>query len=341
MPPSGTRLHDRLLRRWYLTLLGVLATIGLCVLALLLVPIKYQAQANILLTPPFNALSAKNINAGTTNTNPYFSLAGLQPLADVVGRSMTTGSTVAQLKHRGLTGTYTVLRDQTTDGPILIVTVNGSTAPRALANLRLVLGTATPALDALQAKNSVPLQDQITIQVISFPTKASTVIKSRLRALVVAGAAGLIGTALVVSGIDELLLRRRRRGAGAKGDEADDRAAGAEQDRPTDAGQQTVVVWPDIPPTAVRSDPELHSPDGTEPDSADTQLFVTKHPVGRANGEEVVRRRDAHAPSATKNIVGEDNRDEVIFGHAGGAADPPSTLFVVRDQTDRTSTRLQ
>jgi hypothetical protein len=208
MQPSGTRLHHRLLRRWYLTILGLLATAGLCFVAVTLVPATHQAEANILLTPP--------TDTSGPNPNPYFELGGLQPLADILGRALSTSTTVAQLHGEGFAGTYTVIRDQTTGAPILVATVDDTSARLAMNDLRLLLRAAPPTLSKLQADESVPPADQIKTLVITRPTKASREIKSRTRALVVAAAVGLIGTALVVSGVDALLRRRQvRRGEAA------------------------------------------------------------------------------------------------------------------------------
>ncbi|MCW2530013.1 MAG: hypothetical protein JWM76_4873, partial [Pseudonocardiales bacterium] len=54
-----------MLRRWYLTFVGVLVTAALCAAAIVLVPAKYQASASLLLLPPKTAVG----NGG----NPYLS----------------------------------------------------------------------------------------------------------------------------------------------------------------------------------------------------------------------------------------------------------------------------
>jgi hypothetical protein len=265
MPQTGVHLRDRLIRRWYLTLVGLIATGGLCVLAMSLVPVTHQAQANILLTPPDGSSGPK--------TNPYFSLIGLQPLADAVGRTMTSGTVVAKLRSEGLTGTYTVARDQTIEGPILIATVDTTTAPEALKDLNLVVAQAGPALTTIQNANVVPPANQVYALQISRPTKASRVIKSQLRALVAAAAVGLVGTAVVVSGIDALLLRRRRRKSEQSG---------------SATGDSDVATGPAV------SDPPPAPPVVWRPED----YIVTKPQEGRPAAEPAAS-AEAHQPTST------------------------------------------
>jgi len=204
-PSPEIRLLQRFLRRWPVGLLGLLATVALCLAAIQLVPIRYSAKADLLLTPPQIAPTSGE----TGNPNPYLQLGGLQPLADIMSRSMTSSSALDQLRQKGLVGSYTVARDTTTDGPILIVTASGDSSTAVLKDLALVIGSARPQLDRLQAARSVAGKNQVTTTVVAKDTAATPSRKSQVRALVVAIVAGLVGTALGVVVIDMLLLRRR------------------------------------------------------------------------------------------------------------------------------------
>jgi hypothetical protein len=316
MPPTGTRMRDRLLRRWYIVVAGVLATGMLCVLAALLVPVTYKAEARIMLRPP-------NSSAGAFK-NPYFVIAGLQPLADSVGEFMMSGETLEQLQHRGFTGSYTVVQDQTTAAPILIVTVNAATPHAALSGLTQVLSTAAPAVDTIQG-SSIPAPNLVGVRLLTPATKASRVFKSRLRALVVAAAAGLVGTALIASAADELLLRRRRtrhaelaEGLGLNGSEVE---------------HSDVLVWPDtdVPVAGVavsRSHPSTSTASRSETD--DAPAFVKRRPVSRADVDD--------AMATIRN--GADTSDGQELGDSP-SEDAPGTLFVVEGRADWTGSRVQ
>jgi uncharacterized protein involved in exopolysaccharide biosynthesis len=205
MSAAGTHLHNRLTRRWYLTVLGLLGTVALCMLAASLAPVGYRAQANLLLTPPASGARAAN---GTD-----VSLSALRPLADAEGQAMTARGTDARLRGEGLVGSYAVVRDGASNAPILDATADASSSSAALTDLHLVVSTADPTLSSMQGRNAVSASDRVTVQVITLPSRAESYVKSRWveRGLILAAALlGLIATALVVSAIDELLLRRRR-----------------------------------------------------------------------------------------------------------------------------------
>jgi hypothetical protein len=198
-----TRLRQRFIRRWPIGFVGIVATVALCLAAFSFVPPTFTATADVLLVPPPTSPTA----TATGNANPYITLGGMQPLADVVARAVTSSATLAQLRRQGLTGSYTVIRDANTDGPILTVTTKDKNAVATLADLSLVLATAQPQLDRLQSQQLVSRKDRVTATVVARDSAANASRKSQIRALVVAVVAGVVGTALVVSAADTLLIR--------------------------------------------------------------------------------------------------------------------------------------
>jgi hypothetical protein len=200
-----SQLRQRFVRQWPIAIAGLIATLVLCVATTRLVPQSYSTKASLLLTPPQTPPTATT----TGNPNPYMQLGGLQPLADVVSRAMMSSASLAALRKAGLVGSYTVVRDTTTDGPILTITTKATTPQAALADLRLVLNRAGPQLTALQANESVADNARVTTTVVARDTQASASRKSQIRALVVAVVVGLVGTALAVSVVDRLVQRRR------------------------------------------------------------------------------------------------------------------------------------
>ena len=207
MAASTTRSFSDLPRimwqRWYFTLVGLLATALLCGLAAIAVPVKYQARAQILLLPPHTSVG--------TGGNPYLALGGLQAASDVLARAMSDGKTYQLLRGQGVTGTYTVARDLTTSGPILLVVAEDGTAAGALNTLSGILSQAAPRLRQLQDDLSVPQNTRLTSNVFTQDSVAGIQRKSQLRAILVAFAAGVFVTIMLVSAADSLLSRRRRR----------------------------------------------------------------------------------------------------------------------------------
>jgi hypothetical protein len=198
----------RILRqRWDFTLVGLLVTALLCGLAAIAVPVKYQAKAQILVLPPHTSVG--------TGGNPYLALGGLQAASDVLARAMSDGKTYQLLRGQGVTGTYTVARDLTTSGPILLVVAEDSTATGALHTLSGILSQAAPRLRQLQDELSVPESTRLTSNVFTQDSTAGIQRKSQLRAILVAFAAGIFVTVMLVSAADSLLSRRRRKLAGS------------------------------------------------------------------------------------------------------------------------------
>lgn len=199
------RLLRRFVRQWPIAVVGVIATVVLCAATLRLVPPSYSTKASLLLTPPPTAPTATT----TGNPNPYMQLGGLQPLADVVSRSMMSSSSLSTLRNHGLDGSYTVARDTTTDGPIVTVTTKAKTPAAALKDLQLVINLAGPQLNSLQANEGVTSKNRVTTVAVARDTQAGASRKSQIRALVVALVGGLVITALAVSIVDLLTQRRR------------------------------------------------------------------------------------------------------------------------------------
>ena len=198
---------QQFVRRWYLTLAGLLGTIGLCALAAILVPAKYTATADILLVPPA-------VTTGpAANPNPYLSLGGLQPFADVVASNMNDGTSLATLRSAGLTSTYTVVPDANTNGPLLIVTTMGATPAATLKDLNAVLALAPVRVNQLQTARSIASSTLISVETVANVTKATPNRKTQLRAVIVAGAVGIVVSALGIGAIDWMLRRRTARKA--------------------------------------------------------------------------------------------------------------------------------
>ena len=204
MAATSSRSRGAFARRWYIWVAGLVVTIFLCVAAFTLVPATFSATTTVVLTPP----AATGQNAGS---NPYTSLGGYTALADVVSQSLMGDNFVLALRDKGVTGTYTVQRDLNTNGPILVITMTGSDSAKVLADLETVVAQIPPTLIQLQDATGAAESSFVTSQTIATPTKATTVRKTQQRALLVAAALGILGTAAAVSLIDARLLRRRDR----------------------------------------------------------------------------------------------------------------------------------
>jgi hypothetical protein len=211
-------------RRWYLAVAGLLVTAGLVAVAIHAVPAKYEAKSTVLLLPPNNA----------TGNNPYLGLSGYDAFADVVARAMTDTHTVQTLRRQGVSDSFDVARDLTTNGPLVLVTVNGTDARQVLSELASVVSTIPKVLTTLQDDASVATRYQFTSEPLTHPQQATTVRKTQVRAVLVAAVAGLFLTALAIMASDRLLRLARRTWRRLTGGRAAGRAAPAAQREPAE-----------------------------------------------------------------------------------------------------------
>lgn len=190
------------LRRWYVTLLGLLATAGLAIFAGLQVPPQYTVEANVVLLPPQELLGE--------GENPYLALAGLSQVVEVLVRSLESDS------YRDVEDRYnsdvTIARDNTTSGPVLIVTVEAPSEDAAAASLEDVLGRVPIGLADLQSSVGVQEEDQVYSRVLSQESETTAIMTPTIRAVIVASALGVVATLLLVAIVDGVMMRRETRG---------------------------------------------------------------------------------------------------------------------------------
>ncbi len=190
-------------RRWYLTVTGILATAGLCAAAYLAFPPTYQAKSSIVLLPP-----ATTVEEGG---NPYLQLSDLRQAVDVTIAALSSQSATDQVKAAAPDGSYEVLPDYTTNGPIFIITADDSTQASTLATLDVVKDMVAPTLANLQNSLGIAPESQITPKVLTSDQEPTTVRKAQIRGLILALAAGLILSSFLLAVVDSALLRRAAR----------------------------------------------------------------------------------------------------------------------------------
>jgi len=191
-----------LLRRWYLTLVGLLATAGVAFGVMQLVPPTYETEANVVLLPPPSSVGEGG--------NPYLYLGGLDQAADIVTRSLTSDQSRTRILDALGHADFDVLPDWATSGPVLIVTARGAT-PDEADELRLaVLNTLPTTLLSLQDTLDVPTEARISSMVLTADDEPTTVRKSQLRAVMAATAVAAVAVVMLIGLIDGLMAPKRR-----------------------------------------------------------------------------------------------------------------------------------
>jgi hypothetical protein len=220
-----------LVRRWYLTVVGLLLTVGLCIGAMLVVPPKYSAKADVLLLPPSSTVGKDG--------NPYLLLGGLSQVVDVLSRAMMSQEMTDEIYRVDAGAAYTAEADVATSGPILAIQVESMSPARTMSDLALLLDQVPRTLVNLQSGLGIDDPNQIRSMVLTRQAVPEVVTKSTLRAVIAVGAGGLAVVVLLVGLLDGLLNRRRggRQGKAWRSDQAVDRSAEA---MPTDHGDDRV-----------------------------------------------------------------------------------------------------
>ncbi len=194
-------LPSVLLRRWYLVALGLLATLGLSVWTTSLVPVRYSAQAEVLLLPPRTTTGLSG--------NPYVDLGGLGPTRDVWARALSDPTVQERLVEQSALGKLEVSPDLASPAPLAVMTVEAATPQAALSLLAKLLDESPRTLRSLQSDLDVPEAAFITSTVVTRSSTAMVVRKPQIRALLVVVGVGIGATLLAAAAGDALLFRLR------------------------------------------------------------------------------------------------------------------------------------
>ncbi len=203
-----------LLRRWYVVLAGLLLILAASGAAVALVPTDYQASGQVLLLLPADATGV------ATPTNPYLNLqSGLTVTASLIAGNVTTKDAQRDMVANGFTSDYAVALNPGT-GPLLIVTAEDNDTDAAVATRDEVIRRLARELERIQLEESVPTSQIIHSRTDSVGTQAEALPGSKIRALAIVAAVGLVLTTIVAFIADRALLARssnRRQRATGRG----------------------------------------------------------------------------------------------------------------------------
>jgi uncharacterized protein involved in exopolysaccharide biosynthesis len=206
-------LAASLLRRWPIVLVGLLVTSGICVGLAYVVPASYIARTSMVLLPPSTLVGKDG--------NPYLFLGGLGQALDVLTRKLNADEISEPIKKSYRNTEFTVARDSSTTGPIIIVEASAPTAASARAAMNAVVDAAEPAMESLQSELNVPDNARITVSAFAVDQTPTPDLKTRIQVVGAVGALGLIVTLLLAAFVDgRILARRQIKGAATRGADA-------------------------------------------------------------------------------------------------------------------------
>ncbi len=190
-------------RRWYITVPGVLLAISLSITAWVVVPKEYERSASVLLLPGIGSLP------GPT-ANPYLYLGGMAASADVLVGAAGAESNLREIIDQYPTADIAVERDSTVAGPVIRLTATATSDDDAASIVDLLIQTTARTLEDIQQQQSILEENRISMTTLSVDDKGTTQQRTRIVATVAAGAVTLL-LALVVAALVDGIARRRRR----------------------------------------------------------------------------------------------------------------------------------
>ncbi|MHB1010902.1 MAG: YveK family protein [Propionibacteriaceae bacterium] len=194
---------ESLWRRWYITFPGLLVAGLLAVGAWFVVPPSYERSASQFLLP----------GTGTVpeSANPFLYLNGLTQAADVIVRAVGSRNVVHELEQSYPGVEVEVIRDPSTAGPVILITVNARSDADAAQVIDILLKRTQTELEDLQAGYSVAPSDRISVQTITIDHQGTARQRTRLVATVGVFAGVAILAILLAVVVDGLANRRRRK----------------------------------------------------------------------------------------------------------------------------------
>lgn len=189
-------------RRWYVVVVGLLATIGLGYVAAVSSPPTYTARGLVLLVP-----SKAVVGEGG---NPLLVMDGLTLPASILVAYYQGEAAQAEAAAVVPTATYEVTIDESTRGPVIAIDVADPTAAGAIEMLDHLAASVPTNLERLQSEVDAPQASTVSAMPLTMDTKATADTSSATRRLIAAVGIGLVGTMLLTAAFDGLLLRRSR-----------------------------------------------------------------------------------------------------------------------------------
>jgi capsular polysaccharide biosynthesis protein len=226
-----TKQHANLFRRrWKLTAaLSILAMLA-GVLAAMVLPPKYSANAQVVAVSPSSQVGV------TGPTNPFLDFTeSLNVTAGVLALAVTDDKTVKLIASQGGEGSYTVTTDASTSEPIIDVVATARSAAAARTTVDLVLAQLRSQLAERQRATGAPAKSFISLLSLGEPANPTRVLKSAIEiGLAVFGILLLLGMFLVLV-FDRWRLRYQP--AGAPRVQAEDAES-------ADAAERTITAVP-------------------------------------------------------------------------------------------------
>ena len=288
-------IRGALRRRWYVLLLGTLATLALAAAAFVRIGPAQEIRASALLLPPTVSVVTP---APATPVNPFLRLDGIDPALDVLVTKLMADDFSERVLKGAPSTDYTVGEDPLSQAPVVVVTASGSDADEAATILDRVTREMPEVFDTLQADAGVKAAARISLVPLVRDEVPQVVYGGLVRIEILLLGAGLVGT-LLLAGLWDALSRSRA--AARLGDRP------ATESAPVDADPDPVDADPVVGGSAAARD-EPSAPDAASGTARPVERHVNQSRRARKNA----RRRAAAMESQSSPATGGDAVPDVV-----------------------------
>jgi len=193
-------------RRWYVVLIGAIATAALTVGAYVTTPPEYNARGLVLLLPAPSVVGEGG--------NPLLNLGGLEQPAGILVAYFSSAPAREEVKAQSETAQYVVGIDDSTRGPVIVVDVTDADPQTTLDVLNHIIDRIPEQLDALQDQVDAPADSVISSTPLTVDEKADRDMGGTIRMVIAALVVGVAVTCITAFALDGILRRRRLRRTG-------------------------------------------------------------------------------------------------------------------------------
>lgn len=219
-------------RRWYFMVAGLLLTAAGATFAYQGTPVHYEATGSVALIPPPTAV--------ISGDNPFLYMGGLEQALGVLTVKLNSPEVRRPIADEYPTAEYTTARDPSTNGPIILITVQGTSSADTLGALQRVLDAVAENLAKLQDNLGLSPGSKMTSMQLSMDVEPDANNTASTRIVLALSAAGAAASLLITGQLDKVMTR-------PKGHRASGQAAPSTTD---DTGKSTAQ------PAAIPSTPD-------------------------------------------------------------------------------------
>lgn len=197
-------LAAALVRRWYLSLLALIISLGLGLFAFSQIGPTYAASSTLVPMPPQSVINSARADQSYAPNNPLLYLGTLSNARDVLVSSLGSTQVQSQLQSRAPGASVSVAADATSGSPMIVVTSEAKTKSAALTGVRSMGGLADTTLRSVQDSLNVTSANRVTLYTLTQDKRAKTQRKKQLEYTILAFVLSMLSVLLVIALVDNL-----------------------------------------------------------------------------------------------------------------------------------------